>query len=300
MIRKSEEVSAGLEAHLEASRMRVERALAAGLAPAGALPEILHDAVRYTLLLPGKRLRAILVLDACAMLKGEEERALGLACAVEMVHAASLILDDLPSMDDATLRRGKPTLHREVGEANAILAAVALLNGAFARIAAEELLRERERVRAAAILAEAIGADGLIGGQVADLAATGRRLDLDALEYIHSHKTGALFLAAAELGALAAKGRERDVDALRRYAKNLGLAFQITDDLLDYSGDPAKTGKDAGLDRDRTTFVNLSGIDGARRIADELIDASLEALRPFGKRAGRLAGLAEMVRERDR
>jgi geranylgeranyl pyrophosphate synthase len=203
-------------------------------------------------------------------------------------------------MDDASLRRGKPVLHKVVGEANAILAAVALLNQAFATVAEAQALRERTRREAALCLTHAIGAAGLIGGQVADLASTGKRLDLEGLEYVHSHKTGALFQAAAELGALGAGGRERDLEALRRYAKNLGLAFQITDDLLDYSGDPSTTGKDAGLDRDKTTFVNLSGIDGARQLVDDLIEASVSALAPFGKRASRLAALAAMVRERDR
>jgi geranylgeranyl pyrophosphate synthase len=256
--------------------------------------------MRYTLLLPGKRLRGIVVLAASDLLRGDPDGALPLAVAVELVHAASLILDDLPSMDNATLRRGKPTLHKVAGEANAILASVGLLTAAFASLQGAPALKERARGRAIAILAEAIGGSGLIGGQVADLEATGRRLDLDALEYVHSHKTGALFLAAAELGAVAAGGRERDVLALRHYAKNLGLAFQITDDLLDYSGNPDTTGKDAGLDRDRTTFVNLCGIDGARRLVDELIAASVDALAPFGKRGSVLAGLAEIVRERDR
>jgi geranylgeranyl diphosphate synthase type II len=240
------------------------------------------------------------VVACCELCKGRGEDALPLACAVEMVHASSLILDDLPSMDDATLRRGKPTLHKVVGEANAILAAVSLLNGAFEMIQEAPGLNDRRRVRATARLAEAIGAAGLIGGQVADLEATGTKLDLEALEFIHSHKTGALFIAAAELGAIAAGGSSRDVEVLRRYAKNLGLAFQITDDLLDYSGSPGTTGKDAGLDRDRTTFVNLCGIDGARRLADELIAASLAALAPLGRRAEILAGLADMVRDRDR
>jgi geranylgeranyl diphosphate synthase type II len=187
-----------------------------------------------------------------------------------------------------------------VGEANAVLAAVALLNGAFATIQAAPALKDRQRGKAVTCLAAAVGEDGLIGGQVADLEATGKRLDLEALEYIHSHKTGALFLAAVELGAIAAKASARDVETLRRYAKNLGLAFQITDDLLDYSGDPSKTGKDAGLDRDRTTFVNLSGIDGARRLNDELIDASIHALEPLGRRGARLKAFAELLRERDR
>jgi geranylgeranyl diphosphate synthase type II len=285
---------------LAARKRLVEEAVASAVPALGTPPATLHEALRYTLLLPGKRLRGVVTLAACEALKGDPEDALPFAAAVEMVHASSLILDDLPSMDDATLRRGKPTLHRVVGEANAILAAVALLNHAFALVAQAGAMKERERVRAVGALALAIGADGLVGGQVVDLESTGKRLDLDHLEFIHSHKTGALFIAAAELGAIAAGARERDVEALRRYAKNLGLAFQITDDLLDYSGDPATTGKDAGLDRDRTTFVNLSGIDGARRLNDELIDAAIAALDPLGKRGARLAAVAEMVRERDR
>jgi geranylgeranyl diphosphate synthase type II len=289
-----------LDSYLARSRVAIDAALADALPSLGSPPAALHEAMRYTLLLPGKRLRGILALASCELLKGRAEDALPLACAVEFVHASSLILDDLPSMDDATLRRGKPTLHKVAGEANAILASVALLNGAFALIQEAPALKDRARARATLLLAESIGALGLIGGQVADLEATGKKIDLDALEYIHAHKTGALFIAAAELGAIAASGRERDFEALQRYAKNLGLAFQITDDLLDYSGTPGTTGKDAGLDRDRTTFVNLCGIDGARRLTDELIAASLAALQPFGKRAEILAGLADRVRDRDR
>jgi len=291
---------AEIHAYLAEGRRRVDDALEKSLPPLGTPPAALHEAMRYTLLLPGKRLRGIVVLAASELLKGNEEAAIPLAVAVELVHASSLILDDLPSMDNATLRRGRPTLHKVAGEANAILASVGLLNAAFATVQSAEALKERVRGRAVVVLAEAIGSAGLLGGQVADLEATGTRLDLDALEYIHSHKTGALFIAAAELGAVAAGGRDRDVLALKNYAKNLGLAFQITDDLLDYSGNPDTTGKDAGLDRDRTTFVNLCGIDGARRLVDDLIGASVAALHPFGKRAAALAGLAESVRERDR
>ncbi len=285
--------------YLARGKRDVEDALDRALPPLGTPPPVLHEALRYTLLLPAKRLRGVLVLASCELLKGHREDALPFACAVEMVHASSLILDDLPSMDDASLRRGKPTLHRAVGEANAVLASVALLTAAFDRVG-KAAVRERTRLEALSRLAGAIGAEGLVGGQVVDLESTGKKLDLEALEYVHRHKTGALFIAAAELGALAAGGRERDLEPLRRYAKNLGLAFQITDDLLDYSGNPETTGKDAGLDRDRTTFVNLCGIDGARRLTDELIDASIEALRPFGRRAAILAGLAEVVRNRDR
>ncbi len=289
---------AALDDYLARGRAAVEGALTHAVPSMGSQPASLDQAMRYTLLLPGKRLRGVLVLATCELLKGRWDDALPLACSVELVHASSLILDDLPSMDDATLRRGQPTLHKVAGEANAILAAVGLLNAAYALIQEAPALKDRARVRASATLAEAIGVNGLIGGQVADLEATGKKVDLDALEYIHSHKTGALFIAAAELGAIAAGAR--DTEAVRRYAKNLGLAFQITDDLLDYSGNPETTGKDAGLDRNRTTFVNLCGIDGARRLVDELIAASLEALAPFGRRAEILGGLANMVRDRDR
>jgi geranylgeranyl diphosphate synthase type II len=289
-----------LDAYLAAGRRAVEDALSDVLPPLGTPPPSMHEGMRYTLLLPGKRLRGILVLASCELLKGRRDDALPLACAVEMVHASSLILDDLPSMDNATLRRGKPTLHAVVGEANAILAAVGLLNAAFGLIQESAGLRDRARVLATARLSSAIGAAGLIGGQVADLEATGKKIDLDTLEYIHAHKTGALFIAAAELGAIAARGGARDLAALHQYAKNLGLAFQITDDLLDYSGNPETTGKDAGLDRDRTTFVNLCGIDGARRLADELIAASVASLASFGRRTEVLAGLADRVRDRDR
>jgi geranylgeranyl diphosphate synthase type II len=291
---------AEISAYLAVGRAQVDEALDRSLRPLGTPPAALHEAMRYTLLLPGKRLRGVLVLAAAEMLKGRREDALPLACAVEMVHAASLILDDLPSMDDATLRRGRPTLHKVTGEANAILAAFALLNDAFVLVQSAPALKDRARVEASARLGAAIGSEGLVGGQFADLEATGRRLDLDTLEYVHAHKTGALFIAAAELGAIAAGARPREVEALRRYAKNLGLAFQITDDLLDYSGDPTTTGKDAGLDRNRTTFVNLCGIDGARRLTDELIATAVSALEPFGRRASMLAGLADMVRDRDR
>lgn len=293
-------VTSDLAAYLVAGRSLLDDALDQVVQPLGTPPPVLHEALRYTLLSPGKRLRGILVLASSDLLKGSRERAIPLACAVEMVHTSSLILDDLPSMDNASLRRGRPALHKVVGEANAILAAVGLLNGAFGLIAAAPGLKDRTRRRAVLRLTEAIGAEGLLGGQVVDLEATGKQLDLEALEYIHSHKTGALFMAAAEIGLLSAGGGAREIEPMRRYAKNLGLAFQITDDLLDYSGNPETTGKDAGLDRGRTTFVNLGGIDGARRLVDELIDAAIVAVTPFGRRATVIRSLAEYIRGRDR
>ncbi len=285
---------------LDEGRRDVDRALDALCPPPETRPEALHRAMRYTLLLPGKRIRPLITVACAAMLRGRREVALPLGCAIEMVHASSLILDDLPSQDNATLRRGQPTLHRVAGEADATLASVALLTHAFRTVATVEGLRDRSRNECVAVLAEAVGGRGLIAGQVVDLACTGSVIGLDELEYIHSHKTGALFLAAAELGAIAAGGRTRDREALRGFAKNLGLAFQITDDVLDATGEPSVTGKDAGMDRDHTTFVSLCGVDGAQRLVDELIDASLGCLAPFGKRAALLRDLGELVRGRDR
>lgn len=290
----------GLSGYLAERRALIGDALHRLIPPLGSPPPVLHEAMRYVLLAPGKRIRGTLVLATCEMLRGSEEAALQLACAVELVHASSLVLDDLPCMDNATLRRGKLPLHRALGEANAILAAVSLLNAAYETIHQTEALKDRTRREASLRMSQAIGARGLIGGQAVDLESTGKQLDLDALEFIHSHKTGALFIAAAEMGALAAGGRARDIEHLRRYAKNLGLAFQITDDLLDYSCSPGVTGKDARADREKSTFVVLCGIDGARRLVDELIDAALSALHPFGRRAARLRSLAEYVRGRDR
>ncbi|HKQ62696.1 MAG TPA: polyprenyl synthetase family protein [Candidatus Polarisedimenticolaceae bacterium] len=288
-----------LATHLATSRREIDDALDRRLPPLGTAPASLHAAMRYSLLAPGKRLRGALVLAIDELVRGSRPAALELACALELVHASALILDDLPCMDDARLRRGKPVLHRVAGEAVAILAAIELLQMAFAWL--QELpVRGALRAELTARLARAIGAGGLIGGQIADLEAVGLTLDLDALERIHSHKTGALFIAAGEMAARLAGARERERAALAQYAKNLGLAFQITDDLLDFSGRPEVLGKDAQQDRERTTFVDLCGIDGSRRLVDELVGAALGALEPFGRRARLLHGFAEYVRQRDR
>ncbi len=220
------------------------------------------------------------------------------ACAVELVHACSLVLDDLPAMDDAALRRGRPTVHRAFGEDVAILAAFALLTRAFQVVAdgAQRLgLKRYAPEDLVHHLAEAIGTRGLVGGQALDLASRPDELDLERLEYIHSHKTGALFLAAAELGAMVADARRRDLEKVGRYAKNLGLAFQIEDDLLDALATSEETGKDAEQDVDRVTFVKLLGVDGARTLADELLEFAVTSLDPLGRRADPLRVLAEFV-----
>jgi len=240
----------------------------------------------------------VLTLAVAEMLGAAGDEALDLGCAVELVHAASLVLDDLPSMDDAALRRGRATTHRVFGEDVAILAAFALLTRAFQLVADAGQRLALKRYGSEDLvhhLADAVGTRGLVGGQALDLASEGATIDLERLEYIHSHKTGALFLAAAELGAMAVDARRKELDAVARYAKNLGLAFQIEDDLLDALASSEETGKDARQDEGKTNFVGLLGVDGARALADELLGFAVESLAPFGARAAALAALAEQV-----
>ncbi len=264
--------------------------------PDGAPPAVpVSAAMRYTLLAPSKRVRAVVVLLA-AELCGDDSRAVAAACAVEAIHASSLILDDLPSMDDAPLRRGQATVHTVYGEAVAILAAFGLLNEAYGHLS-----RSYEgplAARLTSLYADAVGLDGLVSGQAEDVLATDGVLSFETLERIHRRKTGVLFSAAATAGALTAGGSPADVGALTAYAKNLGLAFQVVDDLLDVIGTPDETGKAVRHDARKTTFVSFSGVEGARELAHELCHTAKLALTPFGQRASRLAELADFVASR--
>jgi geranylgeranyl diphosphate synthase type II len=253
------------------------------------------DAMRYTLLAPSKRVRAVLVLLS-AELCGTSARAMPAACAVEAIHGASLILDDLPCMDDAPLRRGRPSAHVEFGEAVAVLAAFGLLNDAYGHLA--RAYEPTLATKITALYADAVGLDGLVAGQAEDVLATDTTLTFDTLERIHRRKTGVLFSAAATAGALSAGGSADDIAALTAYAKNLGLAFQIVDDLLDVTGTPEETGKAVKSDARKMTFVSFSGVDGARELALELCRTAAGALAPFGKRAAHLSELAEFVAQR--
>jgi geranylgeranyl diphosphate synthase type II len=290
---------ARLERTLEERRLRVEEALGRLVPPARA-PEV-EAAIASSLFAPAKRLRPILTLLVAEVLKGEPETVLPAACAVEMVHTASLILDDLPSMDDARTRRGRPTCHVAHGEAIAILAAFALLNRAFGILAEgwPGSPGAEGRSAIATELARAVGADGMIAGQAKDLVSTDQKLDLPTLEFIHSRKTGALFTASAAIGALATRARPAEVQAVVAYAKNLGLAFQITDDIIDAAGGD-EAGKDVGKDARKTTFVSFSGMEGAATLAEELITTSVAALEAFGPRAEPLRELARYVVTRRR
>ncbi|HSS49665.1 MAG TPA: farnesyl diphosphate synthase [Thermoanaerobaculia bacterium] len=292
-----------LGGRLAAWAERVHRHLPGLLPPSTARPEPVHQAMHYALTGAGKRVRPVLTLAVADLFGVRSEPVLDLACAVEMVHACSLVLDDLPAMDDAVLRRGRPTVHRAFGESVALLAALALLNRAYALVAEAAHRLSLRRYTAEDVvhhLAAAIGSDGLIGGQALDLLAKPEEMNLDVLEYIHSHKTGALFMAAGELGAMAADARRRDLEVIARYAKNLGLAFQIADDLLDVLGTPEVTGKDTGKDEGKVTFVRLLGVEGAQSLAAELLGFAVDSLAPLGRKAEPLRELAVFVQHRSR
>lgn len=250
----------------------------------------------YTILAPSKRVRPVLTLLTAELCGGSAARATPAAAVMELVHASSLILDDLPSMDDAPLRRGRKSNHLVFGEGIAILAAFGLLNLAYATLA--RAYEPHIVVRLATLLSDAIGADGLIGGQAEDLLATDRQITFEVLERIHRGKTGALFSAAATAGAVTSGAPPDAVASLAAFAKNLGLAFQVIDDLLDVEGDPAKTGKAIREDVKKTTFVSFSGIAGARQLAAELCHTADLALAPFGRRADRLRELSAFVAAR--
>ncbi|MEX0383929.1 polyprenyl synthetase family protein [Spiribacter pallidus] len=294
-----------LDAALTDTRHRIETALNAVLPDAALPPERLHEAMRYATLAPGKRLRPFLVYQAGGLF-GETGPALDPpACAVEMIHAYSLIHDDLPAMDDDDLRRGRATCHRAFDEATAILAGDALQSLAFRLLAAAETPAPAHRLAMIETLAAAIGSRGMAGGQALDLAAVGGTPDAADLEDMHSHKTGALILASLRLGVLAAGAADADAaqrTALDAYGRCIGLAFQVQDDILDVAGDPQQLGKASGADarHDKTTYPGLLGMEKARAFAVELKDRAIAALEPFGSAADPLRRLAEYVIKRDR
>jgi geranylgeranyl diphosphate synthase type II len=283
--------------------------------PAGCPPR-LADAMRYSLLAPGKRLRPTLVLLAAQACGGKREAALPAACAVEMIHAYSLVHDDLPAMDNDDLRRGRPTCHKQFDEATAILAGDALLALAF-EVIARDVAPPAAAARCCAELALAAGPTALVGGQADDIAwsnietqryrsysadSSDQTADLAALESIHHRKTGALFLASLRLGGLTAGATAEQLSALDAYGKALGLAFQITDDLLDAAGDEAAVGKRLNKDaqQGKLTFPGVVGLEASRRRAEDLIHQAVAALAPFGDAAEGLEALARFVLERNR
>lgn len=292
-------------AYLAARKAEVESALDASLPPER--PESLREAMRYSLLAGGKRLRPILCLAACELAGGDPALAMPTAVALEMIHTMSLIHDDLPAMDDDDLRRGRPTNHRVYGEAVAILAGDALLTRAFEMVALRSPGVPAERLlQVVAELSLVAGAPGLVGGQVVDLECEGKQVDLETLEYIHLHKTGALLRACVITGALIAGADASRIDSLRTYARGIGLAFQIVDDILDVTASSDVLGKTAGKDliADKTTYPKLLGLEESRQRAKALVEeakASLAAFKPTEPaKASPLLALADYVIGRDR
>jgi geranylgeranyl pyrophosphate synthase len=277
---------------------RVETALDRILPPASVQPARLHEAMRYTVLAGGKRIRPLLAYAAGEALGLEAALLDHPACAVEMIHAYSLIHDDLPAMDDDDLRRGRPTCHRAFDEATAILAGDALQTLAFQALAEAPGLSAESRVGMVSALARAAGARGMVGGQAMDLEAEGTPLDLVQLENIHIHKTGALIRVSVQMGVLAHGGLDADkAERLDHYAKCLGLAFQIQDDVLDVEGDTAQIGKTAGRDQElnKATYPALVGLAEAKAMANQLITEAIESVTVFGERAKPLIWIANAL-----
>lgn len=288
--------------YFSARREQIDAFLAALATRTGA-PKPLDAPLRRSLASAGKRVRGLLTIAVGEALGAKPEKLVPAAAAIEMIHTSSLILDDLPAMDDAMLRRGQPTLHREFGEDLAILSAVALLNHAYALVArahAELSPRRWPMPRVMQRVFDAVGWDGTIAGEAVDLHSEESALDFDTLEFIHSRKTGALFVAAAVVGGMLANGHSAPLQRVEVFAKNLGLAFQITDDVLDVTSNPETLGKDVGKDEQRLTFVKLAGVDGARKLSEELVETSLAAIATLGAAAAPLRELAVMVRDRVR
>jgi geranylgeranyl diphosphate synthase, type II len=285
---------------LDALVERIETALAERLPRHSEMSPALIDAMRYATLGGGKRIRPLLTCATATSLGVDVANALAPACAVEFMHAYSLIHDDLPSMDDDDLRRGRPTVHIAFNEATAILAGDALQALAFETLLDDVTVPPAARLDMVRVLARAVGWQGMVGGQAFDMDATGRAISVDALERMHRGKTGALLCASVELGAIASGADDRQRAALCDFGAALGLAFQIVDDLLDVTQSTQRIGKRAGADADlgKNTFPGLLGIDGARDRAIALHSTACDALRRAGIANGTLHALAAQIVER--
>lgn len=294
------ETTFDLSAYLTRQKARVEAALDASITVT--YPEKIYESMRYSLMAGGKRLRPILCLATCELLGGTEPMAMPTACALEMIHTMSLIHDDLPAMDNDDYRRGKLTNHKVYGEEIAILAGDGLLAYAFEFVARETRDVPPQRVlEAIARLARAVGAAGLVGGQVVDLESEGSPdVSEQTLTYIHTHKTGALLEACVVCGAILAGASPEQVERLSRYAQNIGLAFQIVDDILDITATQEELGKTAGKDlrANKATYPSLWGLEESRRQAQRLVEEAKAELAPFGEGAAPLSAIADFITRR--
>ncbi|WP_324780676.1 polyprenyl synthetase family protein [Thiobacillus sedimenti] len=288
-------------AWVQACQARIESVLADALPSSHVAPQRLHDAMRYAVLGGGKRVRPLLAFAAGEVTAADPARVEHAAAAVELIHAYSLVHDDMPAMDDDALRRGKPTVHVEFDEATALLVGDALQSLAFDLLASHTLADDAvTQLKMVQLLAQAAGSRGMAGGQAIDLASVGKPLDLTELEFMHIHKTGALIRAAVLLGAQCGRASEHALGALDHYAKCIGLAFQVVDDVLDAEASTATLGKTAGKDaaHNKPTYVSLLGAARARELAQELRADAHAALDTLGAPAVRLRQLADFVVER--
>lgn len=280
----------------------VEKALVRELGKDKALVPELADSMEYSLTAGGKRLRPILVMAAADAVGAKGTDFLHVACAIEMIHTYSLIHDDLPAMDNDDYRRGKLTNHKVYGEAMAILAGDALLTQAFEVIIRQEGVPAEVLLQVVREMSVAAGPNGMVGGQVIDMLSEGKKISMAELRKMHMGKTGALFRAAIRSGAIMAGADEKQLEALTTYADCFGLAFQITDDILDVVGDEAVIGKPVGSDErnDKSTYVTLTSLEEARRLAADTVEKAVGALQIFGDKASFLRELVEMLLERNK
>ena len=279
---------------------KIEAELDRYTADCGSLHPTLLEAMRYSLLDAGKRIRPILALEFCRAAGGNPDDAMPFACGVEMIHTYSLIHDDLPCMDNDDLRRGKPSCHVQFGEDTALLAGDALQPLAFETMLSGSQLRPDLTVRAANTLAHACGAAGMVGGQVIDLANEGKHVGLDELRLMDAGKTGAIIKAACVMGVIAADGSDEMIAIAENYAENIGIAFQITDDILDVTSTAEVLGKpvESDIGNDKSTYVSLLGLEKAREEASRYTSLAVEAIAPLGDKAEFLAGFAQMLANR--
>jgi geranylgeranyl diphosphate synthase type II len=289
--------------YLERKRIEVDRFLDEVTPPAATPPVTLHESMRYSLMAGGKRVRPILAIAAAESLGTPPPGLMAVACSLEYIHTYSLIHDDLPSMDDDDFRRGKPTNHKVYGDAIAILAGDALLTMAFDLLSRPDLMKDCDPLRQVRMLQELAfgsGNRGMVGGQVFDIQAEHQDIDLPALQNIHKHKTGMLIRAAVRMGAIAGGASDRQLDDMTGYAEDVGLAFQIADDVLNVTGTREELGKNPNTDAERgkKTYPTFYGIEGAKRLADECVSRAIARLASFGPSADPLRELARYITAR--
>ena len=292
-----------LDAYAASRLKQIHAALDCYTPPADAPPAILHEAMRYSLFAGGKRIRPLLCLAAAEAVGGDAETVLPVACAIEMIHTFSLIHDDLPALDNDDLRRGLPTSHKKFGEAMAILAGDALHTLAFSVLATHQLARDPEQLlRCIRLVAESCGESGMVGGQVEDMQYEKRNdVTPEILRHIHARKTGALLNASLLTGAILSGATPAQESALRTYGDQVGVAFQIVDDILDVTSDDATLGKSTGSDikNDKATYPKLFGLEKSSQMAQDAVTEALTALSPFDTRAVPLRAFAAYIVQRD-